>query len=209
MKRQITSLTLLVACLFGGVSTVFAKKKPVIENIQARLYSPPNDPLNKEVRVAIYEYSTDQELQDLAQAFARRGKDGLVSALGRMKKGYMQFPGAAGDWPVELVESKSLGAMRRLTIVAQRGQSYSETPYTQQMPGGIGRTNVRLEGRFDQTNLGQEYPYICVQVEFDEQGNGKGEIVVYAKLGFDSAGHMTINRWNTRPFQLVDVRSSK
>ena len=96
----------------------------------------------------------------------------------------MRVPGAAGDLPVELVESKSQGAIRRLTIVADRGQASSYM--------GV-----------------EKYPFTFAQLEFDEQGNGKGEIVVYAKLGFDSAGHMTINRWNTRPFQLADVRSSK
>jgi hypothetical protein len=176
---------LVAVCLFGGVRTVSSKKRPVIERIEARvapIYTSVGS--NRDVTIVIYEYSTDQELQDLAQAFARRGKDGLRSALGKMKKGYMEAPGVAGNLSVELAESKSLGAIRRLTIVADRGQASSY----------LG---------------GEEYPFTCVQLELDEQGNGKGEIVVYAKLGFNSVGQMTINRWNTRPFELVDVRSSK
>jgi hypothetical protein len=176
-----------VAFGFAGASTAFAKKKPVIERIEARVAPisiSVSAGLDPHVTIVIYEYSTDQELQNLAQAFARRGKEGLTSALGKMKKGYMQVPGVAGNLPVELAESKSLGAIRRLTIVAERGQASSYL--------GV-----------------EEYPFTCAQLEFDEQGNVKGEIVVYAKLAFDSAGHMTINRWNTRPFQLLDVRSSK
>jgi hypothetical protein len=190
MKRQITSAMLGVACLVGGVSTVPAKKKPVVERIEARIYPPPVNLPNGGVTVVIYEYSTDQELQDLAQAFAKRGKDGLGSALGKMKKGYMEVPGA-GELPVELAESKSEGAIRRLTIVAERGQAVSAT------------RSMQID------NLGQEYPFTCVQLEFDAEGNGKGEIVLYAKLGFNSAGQMTIERWNIKPFQLIDVRSSK
>jgi hypothetical protein len=194
MKRQITLVMLGVAFGFAGASTAFAKKRPVIERIEARVAPisiSVSAGLDPHVTIVIYEYSTDQELQDLAQAFARRGKDGLTSALGKMKKGYMQVPGVYDELPVELVESKSQGAIRRLTIVADRGQAYSAT------------RSMQID------NLGQEYPFTCAQLEFDEQGNGKGEIVVYAKLGFDSAGEMTINRWNTKPFQLVDLRSSK
>jgi hypothetical protein len=193
MKRQITSVMLVVACLFGGLSAVFAKKKPVIERIDARA-APTSIAVGVDpnVRILVYEYSTDDDLQELALAFAKHGTDALNGALGKMKKGtILQIPGMPGDLPVELVESKSQGASRQLTIVAERGQSPLATRYMQ----------------ID--NLGQGYPYVCIQIEFDEQGNGKGEIVEYAKLGFDSAGHMTISRWNTKPFQLVDVRSSK
>jgi len=192
MKRQITFVMLGVAFGFAGVSTVSAKKKPVIERIEARIAPiSVSVGLDSHVTIVIYEYSTDQELQDLAQAFARRGKDALESALGKMKKGYMQVPGVYDELPVEVAESKSLGAIRRLTIVAERGQS------------NLATRSMQID------NLGQEYPFTCAQLEFDEQGNGKGEIVVYAKLGFDSAGEMTINRWNVKPFQLADVRSSK
>ncbi len=191
MKRKITLVMLVVACLFGGVGTLSAKKKPVIERIEARV-APISVSVNsnRDVTIVIYEYSTDQELQDLAQVFARRGKDGLGSALGKMKKGYLQAP-ELGELPVELAESKSEGAIRRLTIVAERGQS------------NLATRSMQID------NLGQEYPFTCVQFEFDEEGNGKGEIVEYAKLGFNSAGQMTISRWNTKPFQLIDVRSSK
>jgi hypothetical protein len=192
MKRQITLVMLGVAFGFAGASTVFAKKKPVIERIEARVAPISlSVTVRGDVIIVIYEYSTKQELQDLAQAFARRGKDGLASALGKMKKGYMQVPGVYDELPVELAESKSQGAIRRLTIVAERGQSNFAT------------RSMQID------NLGQEYPFTCVQLEFDEQGNGKGEMIVYAKLGFNSTGEMTINRWNTRPFQLLDVRSSK
>ncbi len=192
MKRQITSLMLMVACLFGGVSAVSSKKRPVMECIEARVATiPVSVGSSGHVRIVIYEYSTDEELQHLAQAFARRGKDGLESGLGKMKKGYMQVRGEAHDLDVELAESKSQGAIRRLTIVAEG--------YVAPLPTlGMQTDCVR-----------QDYPFTCVQLEFDEQGNGNGEIAVCAKLGFNSLGHMTITRGNTRLFELVDVRSSK
>lgn len=193
MRRKITSLMLVVACFFGSVHTASAKQKPILERIEARVVPISISVLEKpNVTIVIYEYSTGQELRNLAQAFAKGGKEGLGSALGKMKKGtVMQIPGLPGDLPVELVESKSDGASRRLTIVAERGQSYTAT------------RSMQID------HLGQGYPYICIQIEFDEAGNGKGEIVQYARLAFDSEGHLTINRWNTKPFQLVDVRSSK
>jgi len=192
MKRQTTSLILVAACLFGGARTASAKEKPILERIEARV-APISISVGStsDVRIVIYEYSTDEELQHLAQAFARRGNDGLESALGKMKKGYMQIRGEAHDLAVELAESKPQGTIRRWTIVAEGYQAPSPT----------------LRMRTDCVR--RDYPFTSVQLEFDELGNGKGEIVAYVKLGFDAAGQMTINRWDTKPFRLIDVRSTQ
>jgi len=189
MKRKITSVMLVGACFFGGARAAPAKEKPILERIEARVSpSSVSTGSSLDVTIEIYEYSSDQELQDLAQIFVRRGKEGLESALGKIRKGYLTIPGP-GRMPVELVDSRSVGGIRRVTIVAERGQRDLTTRSMQ--------VDV----------LVQEYPFTCVQLEFDEQGNGKGEIVQYAKLGFNSAGKMTINRYNTRPAELINVHS--
>lgn len=190
MKRLIISVILGIVCLICVLSIASAKKRPIIERIEANIYPTPRDVPNGLVRIFIQDFSTDEELHDLAQVYADRGKDALESALGKFKKGYIQIPGR-DDTQIELIRSESQGGVRRIAIIADRGQAFSST------------MNMQIDQR------GQEYPFIYVQLEFDQQGNAKGAMILYAKLAFNSAGQMDVKNFSPYGFNLVDVRSTK
>jgi hypothetical protein len=191
MGRQLISTVLCTSCLLLGVGAAFAKKKaekPVRERFEATM-SPALSSDNS-VSIAIEEFSTDEEVQDLAQAFARGGEDSLEKALGKIKKGYFRT-GAGQTMPLLIVQSSSEGAVRRLNILGRAPTVF----------GGAGDTQVSIGHR--------SYPYTCIQLEVDEKGDGTGLLVPFANVVFNQQGRMVIKPMSRTPARLVNVRWEK
>jgi len=190
MKRPLIQATLCVTSLVLGLGAAPAKKKaekPVQERFEAT-FSPPLIQASSNVNVGIRELTTDQELLDLAQTFARGGKRALGNALSKVKKGDLSVADLEA-LPVEIIESRSAGNGRTLTIVAERGQA---------------NWGMQSSGSLD-----ADYPYTCVQLEVDEQGNGKGIVIQFAKVTFNPQGRMVIENFGRQPFRLVNVHLQK
>jgi len=191
MRRQLISAVLCTTFLLLGVGATFAKKKAekaVQERFEATIS--PAFSSDNSVSIAIQEFSTDEDVQGLAQAFARGGEDSLEKALGKVKKGYFRL-GAGQTMPLLIVQSSSEGAVRRLNILG-----WAPTVF-----GGAGDTQVSIGHR--------GYPYTCIQLEVDEKGNGTGLLVPFANVVFNQQGRMVIKPMSRAPSRLVNVRWEK
>ena len=85
MKRLAVFVLLGTGCLLVGVVPGLAKKsaaKRIIEAFEATV------PGGEVLRFEIEEFSTDQDIQELAKTCAKGGKDAVDSALGKVEKGH-------------------------------------------------------------------------------------------------------------------------
>jgi hypothetical protein len=114
MKRLAVFALLGTGCLLVGVVPGVAKKKPakpIIETFEAA-----NAISCGVLRFEIEEFSTDQDIHELAQAYAKGGEDAVESALGKMEKGRFWVRNEA--YPIRVVRSATPGGVRTLNIVA-------------------------------------------------------------------------------------------
>lgn len=196
MKKTITIVMLCAACFVSGIGSGSAKKKPekpVLESLEANVMPPV---LGADtIGIAIEEFSTDAEVQELAQTFAKGGEDAVVSTLGRVKKGYFQMAGGHQK-PIRVIQLRSEGGVRRLSIV---GEAY-DTIYG---PGAS-------QGFYGHRG----YEFSWIEIAVNEQGNGKGLMVPFAQLVFDQQGRMKakpmpVGTGNPMTANLVNVHSVK
>jgi hypothetical protein len=169
MKRLVVLAILAAGCLLVGVVPGVAKKKPakpIIETFEATASGV------GVLRFEIEEFSTDQDIQELAQVYAKRGKDAVESALDKIEKG--SFWVANGAYPIRVVRSASEGGVRTLNIVAVAAD--------------------RIAGdRGGQTFIGHRgYPFTFVQLKIDQQGKGRGQEVPFAMIVFTEKGAIDV-----------------
>jgi hypothetical protein len=183
MRRLTTFLVLGVVCGILVAGSAWGRKKkaeegPVLERFEATIAGGGADTLE----VSIQTYSTPDEMQSLAQTYARGGESALADALHKTKDGY--FHEEHGDtMPLKVVEQTSEGGGRRLSIIgeAPTGFEYSRAGSIGQNPFG-GTVMVGHRG----------YEYTAIQLDVDAQGNGTGMIVFYCKLAFNKDGHIAV-----------------
>ncbi len=191
MKRPAILAILCVTCLVfdGGLS--LGKKKaeePVQERFEATIS--PAISSNNRLSVAIREFSTDQEVQGLAQTFAEGGEGALGKTLGKIKKGQFRI-GNEQSMSLVMVTSSSEGPVRRLSLIGRAPTVFGE---------GFG-------GSVSTGNRG--FPYTYIQLEVDDQGNGKGMLILYANLTFDPQGRTSLKPMDRQTFRLVNVHRQK
>lgn len=176
MKRVLVSTLLFVTCIVFVVDASLAKKKPgkhVQEEYEATLGPPILGASN--VSFGIEEYTTDEEMQGLAQTFAQRGAEGVETALRKGRKGYFQLANYESS-DIVLAMVTSTNGVRRLGIV------------------GIAPNRFIAAGPAqNQTSFGYfEFPWTFIQIEVDEKGNGKGSLIPLAKVVFNEQGKMVV-----------------
>ncbi len=191
MKPLLVRAILCVTCLVLGRSFASAQQqtdKPVRERFEATisLLLAGWDT----VSVTIEDFSTDEEMQELAQTFAHGGRDALEDALHKIRKGFLRM-GGGGMVTTPIMMALSAPADdggRRLQIVALQPSHFSP-----------------LEG--SQISASTRYPYCVVNLNVDEHGNGKGTMLTMVDLVFKQQGHMGVKRFGHPSFQLLNVRS--
>jgi hypothetical protein len=169
MKRLVVLALLGAGYLLVGVVPAVAKKKPakpIIETFEATASGV------GVVRFEIEEFSTDQDIQELTQAYATGGKDAVESALDKIEKGTLWA--ANGAYPIRLVRSASEGGVRTLNIVA------------------VAADHIWGD-RGGQTFIGHRgYPFTFVQLKIDQQGKGRGQEVPFAMIVFTEKGAIDV-----------------
>lgn len=169
----------LGVCLVAVVPGAAKKKpaKPIIETFEATL------PGHGVLRFEVEEYSTDQDVQELAQAYVKGGIATLESTLNKSEKGryryelfQINFGNIRQVYPIRLIRSTSEGGFRMLYIIADAADwVYAGAPARPQEIGHYG------------------YPYTVVQVRIDPNGKGVGEQVPLAAIFFNKQGTIAIN----------------
>ena len=209
MKKHIISMAMLVTLLLLGSCVADAKKKPeapVQESFGANIEGMAGSP---SLMVAIQEFSTDEELQQLAQRFAQGGEDSLVSALDKSNKGYFRLP-SSETTRLRIIQVHPTAAGRRLLLVGEAPRAFVPTPSAQTDSPGPRMVLVGNGG----------YKYTAIQLEVDQQGNGKGLIYMNCKVGFSEQGQLVITPMVAssplsvvsaahQRFQLVNVHQEK
>jgi len=176
MKRLLISTLLFVMFIVFAVDASFAKKKPgkqVQEEYQATLSTPILGAFT--ANFGIEGYTSDDEMQGLAQTFARRGTEGLEDALRKHRLGYFQL-GNSGTSDLVLVMVTSTEGVRRLGMLGVAPNRFLLG--SSQAPGSS----------FQYV----EFPWTFIQIEVDEHGNGKGSVTPLAKMVFNQQGKMVV-----------------
>jgi hypothetical protein len=209
MKKQIISTAVLVTLLLLGFSTGDAKKKPeepVRESFVANIEGFPGSP---SLTVAIQDFSTDDEMRELAQSFARGGVDALRNAMGNSRKGYFKL-GSSETTRLRIIQAQPVGVGRRLLLVGEAPRAF--------FPGGTAQ-DAGPAPRLVEVGHGG-YNYSAIQLEVDAQGNGKGIMYSSCKVGFNKQGQLAITPMEAsspltvvqaahQPYQLVNVHWGK
>jgi len=161
---------LATECLIVGVEPGLAKKKvakPIIEVFEATVAG------GEVLRFEIEEFSTDQDVQELAKAYAKGGKDAVESALGKVEKGHCFI--RHDSYSIRLVQSVSQeDGTRAIYITADAAD---------RVVGDLG----------GQVFIGHKgYPFSFTQLRLDQQGKGAGQQVPFAAITFNKQGIIDI-----------------
>lgn len=194
MKRASVYTLLIITCVVLALDAGLAKKKPG-KHVQEEYVANLGPPLlgASTVSFGIEDFTTDEEMQALAQTFAQRGAEGVETVLRKGRKGYFQL-GNYESSDIVLAMVTSTDGVRRLGIV------------------GIAPNRFLAAGPAqNQTSFGYfEFPWTFIQVEVDEQGKGKGSIVPLAKVVFNQQGKMVVKPLAASNIpRLVNVHSVK
>jgi hypothetical protein len=206
MKRLAFAGLLCVTFLVPGVDSSFAgkePKKPIQERFEARIVpsesgrnglfqamSRNSDQMFDSVDLAIQEFSSDQEAQELAQIFHNGGDDALEKALNKIKKGYFRI-GRGVTMPLVFIVSSTEGPVRKLIIVGKVPSSF----------GSLSGSSFSLPHI--------PHTYTCIGLDVDEHGKGKGVLILLANVAFDQQGRMRVKPHPEETFQLTDVHLEK
>ena len=136
----------------------------------------------------ITQYTTDQEVQSLAQLVKEKGTDALRRALEKEDKGRIAGVGSTGN-QIAVARKRQEGSNTLITIVTARTMPFMEL-YNN------GRTT--------------DYPFGYLQVKLDANGQGTGQIMAAARIRFDKKkGQYQIESFGNQYIKATNVRPSK
>jgi len=136
----------------------------------------------------ITQYTTDQEVQSLAQLVKEKGTDALRRALEKEDKGRIAVVGSTGN-QIAVARKRQEGSNTIITIVTARTMPFIEL-YNN------GRTT--------------DYPFGYLQVKLDANGQGTGQIMAAARIRFDKKkGEYQIESFGNQYIKATNVRPSK
>lgn len=133
-------------------------------------------------------YTSDKEVQKLAQLLAEKGQDDLRRALEKEDVGRINPTGTVGN-QIAVARKRRSGSDTIITIVTARNM-----PFIELYRGG--RTT--------------DYPFGFLQVKLNKQGQGIGQIMVAAKIRFDKKkGNYEIESYGNQYIKAGNVRPSR
>jgi len=136
----------------------------------------------------ITKYTTDEEINELATLLKEKGQDALRSALEKRDVGRINRTGTTGN-QIAVARKRQFGSETVITIVTARQMSFAE---------------LYNSGR------SVDYPFGYLQVKFNGDEPGTGQIMAAAKIRFDkkkgnyeieSFGNQYIKATNVRPWK--------
>lgn len=136
----------------------------------------------------ITRYTSDGEVQKLAQLLTEKGQDDLRRALEKEDVGRINPTGTVGN-QIAVARKRRSGSDTIITIVTARNM-----PFIELYRGG--RTT--------------DYPFGFLQVKLNEKDEGIGQIMVAAKIRFDKKKeNYEIESYGNQYIKAVNVRPSK
>jgi hypothetical protein len=136
------------------------------------------------VSVELRDYTSQHEFGELAELFKKGGRSALHKRLRKAKKGYLLFEyGPRTD--VRIADIRTTEKGRRILVLAERAADIDE---------------------FQRADILRDYPYVCVDVEFDSTGRGRGIIMYYAKIYFTPDLNFAVENWSVKNMELTNVQ---
>jgi len=138
--------------------------------------------------ISIDEYTSKQEVFQLIQTFHKSGYKQFREDLREMKKGTLRPVGGTGNQVVfHLAQYTPKGKGGEIILVGE-SQSW----------------NLDSRRRHD-----NRFPYLVVELSFDEKGKGSGNIYLQADIRLTSEGIIEKASYNQPPRQIMGLESVK
>ncbi len=133
----------------------------------------------------INRYTTDEELEQLAELVKEKGPDALRRALEKEDLGQINVTGRVGT-PIAVARKRQVGSDTVITLATARNLPFVELYHS-------GRS--------------VDYPFGFVQVSVNAKGEGVGQIIVAAKIRFNKkAGKYEIESFGNQYLKAANVR---
>jgi hypothetical protein len=148
---------------------------------QAGMFSGKSASLN----IYIGDYSSDQEVENLAATLKNNGSDALLSAVQKMKdKGKVSTTGRVG-WSVPVVRQRPTEKGRRIVMFSDRPISFYEA-----------RTAPRSK----------TYEFGMLVLDVNDKGEGEGLLYGACKVKFNKEDQLEVEHYSQAPARLAAVK---
>lgn len=134
--------------------------------------------------IQIDEYTTDEEVAELAKILVESGQDGLRRKLEKVKKGRIAPSGYLGN-DIAVIRARPSGSGKQIILVSARIMPWLE---------------LYVGGRSTDYNLS------WLVLDLDEEGKGQGSVILGAKLEFTEDGKLNVESYGQQYVRLVNIR---
>jgi hypothetical protein len=191
---RLLPVTCCMCFLFVALSPMVAagqtegKQKP--EQFSATAFGQAGMFGGKSVGLNIYitDYSSNQEVEDLANTLKTKGPDALLSAIQKMKeKGRVSPTGSVG-WAIPVVRQHPTAKGRRIVMFGDRPIGFYEA-----------RNAPRSKG----------YEFGMLVLDVNEKGEGEGLLYGACKVKFTKDDQLEVEHYGQKPARLAAVKLAK
>ncbi len=183
----VSALLYLFVALIPLASTGQSESPKNPEHFSATAFGQQGLFAGKSVTLNIYvtDYSSDQEVQDLAAALQSKGSDPLLNAVQKMKaKGNVAVTGYTG-WRVPVVRQRPTEKGRRIVMFGDRPVSFYEA-----------RNAPRSKS----------YEFGLLILNVNDKGEGDGLLYGACKVKFNKDNQLEVEHYGMAPARLAAVR---
>jgi hypothetical protein len=143
------------------------------------------------IEISIERWSMDAEREALRGTLIDKGPDALLAALQKIKPrvGFMRRPTSLA-WDLYYArEVKREDGTRQIILASDRPITFREVA---------------------NSTRSKDYAFTIIDIRFDAEGKGTGELAPAAKVTFNKAtNHIEIESYASRPIDLINVKSEK
>jgi hypothetical protein len=138
--------------------------------------------------VIVEDYSSDDEVKELAGILKSKGQDGLVRAMDKLKgKGRIALTGTVGN-QVQVIRQHPGPKGRRIVLVSDRQMSLPEL-------WNSGRST--------------DYKFSIVILDVNAEGKGDGTVYYAVKLKFNKSGQLELEHYGQSPGRIAQAMLMK
>lgn len=135
------------------------------------------------VVIQINDWSTDQQVRNLAGILKEKGPDGLREALWDLEAGWIRVGGGLG-YPIAVARSTPTDKGRRIVLMTDRPVQFFEV-----------WNNARS----------LDYPFTYIEIDLGPDGKGQGRFIPAAKVRM-SGNALDVESFNVQPARLLNVQ---
>ncbi|HYG63348.1 MAG TPA: hypothetical protein VEL74_12260 [Thermoanaerobaculia bacterium] len=136
------------------------------------------------VVIHIEQFSSPQEVQQLANLLAEKGPSAVQDATWRLEKGWIRVGGSLG-YPLAVITRRPTSEGQRITILLDRPVTYREQ-----------WQNLRSA----------DYPFGYIELNLDRNGRGDGQFIPAGQIRLSSTGALEVVQYGFQPVRLLNVQ---